>query len=393
MGGKENCWCGTRQICPMNNQPTGNRLDNFIRSYGTTLPKNVQAYALPAGDKHLFCPFCDRAHNENPLLKHDFVNSDSAQVVPGVFTCDECQIVIERMENRILKGKMADLLERRGVNADPYFDAVAEGVSANALRNINAYAYGKRLPPDAHRRYMHLSFTGTLSASEEVVRCIFCDRHLGDVELDHATIVAPVGLDIYNLDGGELLMCNSCEKDLDAATGGMHEKWEKKNFDEAGCPKCDNPYLITSDEGEFRSINKTHGEHMCPACAYNNLEESNDAMFFVRRQTTDFKYSRYVDAVECACCQKHITVDQTLTPDYILRTHVSEYNQCICRDCKDGEKFPFGGLSLGDTVWSFYFEADNTVYALKRAEHGIHNDRKNFRDMQALHDFFKNLEK
>jgi hypothetical protein len=23
----------------MNNQPTGNRLDNFIRSYGTTLPK------------------------------------------------------------------------------------------------------------------------------------------------------------------------------------------------------------------------------------------------------------------------------------------------------------------------------------------------------------------
>lgn len=363
----------------MDNKSKGNKLDNFIRSFGTVLPKDVLHYKSPDGDKRLLCPFCDSEHDDNPILRHDFAQSESGVVLDGTYSCDECNIVIERMETRILRGKVA-----QGRDSDaPY-------INTNARRHLFRYANEGILPPNSHLKYTHLNPDGALISADDLSRCVFCDKQVTEFQAASFHVQAPVGADIYHLDGGSLLTCTECYNDLTTINPDIaFDHWERQFFAETTCPKCHLHYLITKNEEEFRSIGKTVGLHLCPECAYNNLEGSDDAMFYARRQTTDGRYSRYVDVTPCAGCKETMTIDQTLCPDYVLRKHVSYSSLCYCSDCKDGEKFPFGSVVNGEVFWNFYFDSQEKVYALKRNKYGVPSERLEFKGLKALYEFFE----
>lgn len=374
----------------MNNKRTfnTNRLDNYVRSYGTVIPKDFIFYQAPDGDKHALCVFCDRLHDHHPILRHDYANSDSAIVVAGVFTCDACAIVVERMEMRSMGDRPADVIESalKGL----FGDVEAQ----NRERNVGNYVREGLFPPYVHLYYQHLRTEGDpLWATHRTHQCVFCDAKVEAYTSDTFMIEVPVGSDMYHLDGGLVLTCALCTSLIKDHIPEPHfEGWLSNTFVTKICPRCTSAYLVTKDEDEYQYMSKTNGQHSCPECTYINVNASTEGPFYYRAQETDGKLKRYMDSL-CGFCQEYFGVDQTLSERYILSKHVTDSGQITCLECCYQTHQPISSLRVQDLVWIFYYnEKKGKAFAIKRTLTHPISEIKEFGSIAEMYAFFNRIE-
>jgi len=365
-----------------------NRLDNYVRSFGTVLPKDILFYRAPDGDKHALCVFCDRHHDHQPILRHDYASSESAQVVEGVFSCDACATVIERMEKRILGDRPGDVLE----NALKY--SFGEHiVEKNREKNINNFLNEGIFPPFAYLYYQHLPSSDPLEAMHRINQCVFCDAEIQEFTPDTFRIQAPMGPAVYHLDGGDLLVCGICSSRISDAIPEIHfDGWVRNTFVEKTCPKCTASFLITKDEDEYQSMSKTSGQHLCPACAYRNVDLSHEGPLYFRMQETDGRLKRYMDSL-CNFCSEFFSIDQTLSEAYVLKAHVTAAGKITCLDCCYQQHQPVASLKIEEMVWTFYFnDVTNKAFGIKRIISKPHSEIREFSSIADMYRFFSRIE-
>lgn len=358
-----------------------NRLDNYIRSYGTVLPKDILFYRGPDGDKHALCVFCDRIHDSVPILKHDFVKSESSQVVLGVFCCDTCAVPIERMEMRSMGDRPGDVLDNQDL------------IKKNREKNVSNFIREGLFPYFVHLYYQHLSTDDPLQPTHRTDQCVFCDEKVQEFVPDSFMVQAPMGPDVYHLDGGEVLVCELCAALIKENIPEIHfEGWLKNTFVEKECPKCSTAFLITKDEDEYQAMSKTSGKHLCPSCAYTNVNRSSEGPLYYRAQETDGKLKRYMDSL-CVFCSEYFGVDQTLSETYLLKKHVTDAGQITCLDCCYHDYQPVYALRVRDMIWTFYYNDDSKKsFVVKRELTKHQSEVQEFSNTADMYKFFNRLE-
>lgn len=361
-----------------NKRSSGNKLDNYLRSHKTVLPKDAAAYKGPSGDKRALCLFCDRVHDNNAVLVWSFSGQIDDYNITDTFCCDACNNTISGKD--VEDEAMAEVTHRAAVRK-------------NRHRNVGHYVRDGIFPLNAYRHVTHIGGGDLANQTARFDQCVFCDEKVFTSEiLGKRLLQLPVGLDIYHVDGGKVPVCGDCMELVHMTIPELSfESWLHNTFSSAQCPVCGETHLVTAEEDEMRSITKAHGEYMCGQCAYHNLNKDGTGMLHIRRQDVDGRYSRYVE-MKCEYCADDFSADQMLSASYLFRKHVTAAGKLVCDDCGYKNNQPISSLRFDEVVWTFYqLENDEFIGAMRKIG-STHKQVRSFYTTEALFKFFEQLE-
>lgn len=356
-----------------------NRLDNYIRSNFTVLPFGSTAYSGPNGDKRALCVFCDCLHNNHPVLLWNFTNVSAGEEykITDTFCCDRCQNAIERISKLESEAEMVN----------------REAIRKNRYKNVGYFVRDGVFPRNSYLHRTHIREDDFLHQSSRFTQCVFCDASLTDgrAQLTKRSLMLPVGIDIYSVDGGTVYACGECMSVIHQTIPELSlDGWLANTFASAECVRCGNSYTTTMEEEEMRSIARTHGQYLCGACACDNLRENGVGPLHTLRQGLNGMYNRYVET-HCEFCLEDFSIDQMLSPVYAYNTYVTSSGKIVCRECCLNNEPPFLGVRVGDSVWTFYQEGEE-LKAANRNVHGSFKQIRTFYTLDKVFEFFNTLE-
>lgn len=300
------------------------KLSRYLRSRGTFIPHNIGNYTAPHGDMHIYCPFCDERHDNNPLKRRQLTNLLNIRVIEGVYLCHTCQNSVDMMDEVITNRRIDGDTIRRDIVKNARIDKLLhegkfdQDVFHSLLHLDGRYERGSGLPDDY--------YNGD--------HCYFCSIELREEDLN-ATLHVPCGNDLYHIDGGDVAVCKQCLQDFkNRLPEGNIEQFYRNEFVEEDCPTCTQTYYITKEEQESRMFNNLVNAYQCGACAYGYVVRNKGGRFLYPRRVNGF-LQRFVDD-QCDLCQHIVGVDQLHTPAFILRNHVNSEGKYVCGECRAG---------------------------------------------------------
>lgn len=298
------------------------KLERYLRSRGTYIPNNIDAYTAPHGDLHIYCPLCDDRHDDIPLKRRHLAHLRNYRIIEGAYTCQVCQNSIDMMD---------EVIDQRIVN----MDVLKKDVKKNA--RIDKLLHEGKLDQDVFHSLLHLDGrferdSGFPDDYYNGTHCYFCDTDLKEEDANKSLHV-PCGNDIYTVDGGDVAVCNNCYQDFKARLPeGKVEQFYRNEFVECDCPTCTQTYYITKEESHSRAFNNLFDSYQCGSCAYAYLSRNKGGRFLYPKRMHGF-LRRFIDD-QCDLCEQIVGVDQLHTPNFILTNHVNADGKYVCKDCR-----------------------------------------------------------
>jgi hypothetical protein len=327
------------------NHKSNTKLDRYIRSRGAYLPVGFEKYRAPYGDNHALCVLCDSLHdNEEFTIISEVEKREFIDVLEGVHTCSNCSSAITAMKN--LNSRHSE---------DIFYKALSnKDVAKNS--KIDSLLFDGRFAADCYYSLTHLEskYEYELDISLYTVKhCYFCQ---GVVEETTSNFMwVPCGNDPYTVDGGTILTCASCIKEI---SGRLPEKsisnFYTNTFQTAVCPTCGEPYYMINDEFKMRTDfhGKQNIEYQCGPCAYKFLHTTEHNRLFTADKTMQGKVSRYRDDV-CDLCLEEFAVDLMILPSSTISRHINKEGQIVCAYCECANIPAFAAIVVGDIIYNF----------------------------------------
>lgn len=260
------------------------QLSTYIKTLGEIIPldfTSFQAGAINYG-KCLFC-LNESVDNEvrvyNPATKTSYA-------LEVIGCCDTCN-------NQIVSALGA------------YYSQKLIPPAANSFR-IELFNTKGQVIPGVEAYLKHREYNLKEDFSD---KCYFCSSDVRNVP--HRTVSIPMDAS-YVLTGGEIRCCQSCYTKLDFSVFAQPEK-----FRNSSCVVCKRNYVITIEEQNQRSIEKSTGVHMCPICARQVILNETG---FLGLKSKDPPIERYIH-LNCEYCWHPFMVDLTIDHDVLKQKH------------------------------------------------------------------------
>lgn len=247
------------------------RLDLYLQSDGTQLPKDWRTYK---SEKKGLCLFCDSPNSYFKVQKYQFGQPRSSGVDTGTLACSRCTSHVRRMED-----SLPGLSNRSNVPEDL--------VEVEDI--IDSYIFRGELPEGWASYLLH-------GQGGRKNRCFFCAGGIDPTNIMELTL--PVTHSVY-LTGGRVHTCQSCFSMY------MHMSREI-DVSKDECYNCGTHYVIDDQEYVYRRKGKTMSHHSCPECSEVLVVRTG------RAQPTDEGHLRNrIDS--CCYCKIDIATDLTIS--------------------------------------------------------------------------------
>lgn len=289
-------------------------LDQYLDSYGETLPNDWQDYSV--GNKYDFkCVFCDDYHQGHAVPRIDPLRNKERDDL-GIFSCDADNAYVQQLRGQL------------GFEEEAYVD---RDDNDHSNKRLNLLLNGLRFDPEVYKYYKHLTDKDRYATHSH--KCYICD----DSDWNEAAIQVPVNFST-ELSGGEVNICIDCKHDIKDINEVYQSLLVKTFLYKECCPECKQDYFFTEEEMDYRvrvKVKDLQAEFICPKCAHDKLDKLEDTSVFYNFEDAAPRHTvpnRFVQLV-CECCRRGFHVDRTVHSLYIDAVHKITETEYICEEC------------------------------------------------------------
>lgn len=278
----------------------------YLRSDGTQFTVNTSQYIYGQVFEN-YCVFCHGFHDGRPVFKYEYRNLRTR--INGVNACDFCDERIDEM----LYYEHPEIYAEKTRTEQAFQDKV------NDL--VEDYKENYRFPENIDRYFIHIDYVRDSHAAYPPNMCPFCWKPITD-ESQGVMIDVPITHDSH-LTGGKVLVCKE------------HGIENIPNETKHMCIRCKRHYPVAEDEVQYRATIQTVGNHLCPECAYkqvNEIDAAHPLLFIEENEPPRTEPPTRLFWKNCSFCAEAFIIDLTLPDKLSSKIHVIG-GQLRCVNC------------------------------------------------------------
>lgn len=282
-------------------------LSRYITSHGSEVPPDYSRF-LPGAEFENLCVFCGAQDDGYYVYKYDIIR-ETRKKLDNICCCSKCQKEIDTM----LIIYFPEYYEIDMVSKSPeeYYKGF-EASDENREKRIEMFMKDRSFSHDVDSYYLHLDFLHDEYCQNKF--CYFCrithwDKYYEiEVPVDQSSI----------LTGGKIPCCRGCAGDN--LEMNLKRTTEISNL----CCECKTKYYITKEEYAYRKFKNTISKHLCPECAYKELNKlkTDKSILYIEANKSPRKFpiERY-NTLECSVCGELEVIDLTLNHRQLILKH------------------------------------------------------------------------